>query len=198
MSLNEPIIEIKNGDIQNKQRLKYRHQLSRTDLKLENKNLKSENITDFKTGLLNERGFSREIIRQIEHAERTGESLTVVFIDADNFKKINSIYKYEGGDVVLKLIAKAMNEEFRSDDTKARWGGDEYVALMSREHGKKTPELESLSNRLNNNLKSNLPTNIDPDDVSVTLVKLEWNGESPSTMLKLVQDRLLEQKSKHV
>lgn len=178
--------------------LEYRKQKNRRELKQENKNLRGENITDFKTGLLNERGLSREIVQQIQHASRTGESLTIVFIDADNFKNINTKYKYSGGDILLRAIAKAMNEEFRSEDSKSRWGGDEFVVLMTREFGKKTPEIESLKERLNKNIKSNLPMEFDTNDVSITLATLEWDGENPEELLSKVQNYVLEHKSKNV
>ena len=162
--------------------LDYRKPVPRNERKL-----RRENITDFKTGLLNERGLTKELERQILHAKRTGENLTVVFIDADKFKNLNSKYEYHGGDTVLKLIAKAMNDELRNDDSKGRWGGDEFLALMSREHRKKSPEIGSL--------KSNLPPEINPEDVSVTLVHIDWNGETPDEFLRQVRRHILDHKS---
>lgn len=172
--------------------LRYRTAVPRSE-----RQLRKENVTDFKTGLLNERGLSREIIQQIRHCERTGESLTIVFIDADRFKKINSKYEYHGGDTVLRSIANAMNEEFRSEDSKARWGGDEFIALMSREKSSLSPVDMNLEERLNRNIKSKLPSIIDPSDVSVTVASIEWNGESPEDLLKEVQKHILEHKSKN-
>jgi diguanylate cyclase (GGDEF)-like protein len=170
----------------------------RKPVPLAERKLREENITDFKTGLLNERGLSKDMENKVLHAERTGENLTVVFIDADDFKGVNTKYKYVGGDTVLRLIAKAMNEEFRREDSKSRWGGDEFVGLMSTEKDKGSIDVQNLSQRINSNIKSSLPENINPNDVSVTLATREWQGESAADLLQKVQDYILEKKAKNV
>jgi diguanylate cyclase (GGDEF)-like protein len=55
----------------------------------------------------------------------------MVLIDLDNFKAINDTYSHLAGDACLKLVGEALVREIRTMDTAARFGGDEFVLLLS-------------------------------------------------------------------
>lgn len=63
--------------------------------------------------------------------ERTGSQFGLVFIDVDNFKSINDTYGHDMGDRVLRLIKETLVKNIRVIDTACRWGGDEFVVLLS-------------------------------------------------------------------
>jgi len=57
------------------------------------------------------------------------QKFTAIMIDIDNFKKVNDTYGHDYGDIVLKEVAKIVQENIRKTDTFARWGGEEFVIL---------------------------------------------------------------------
>ncbi|MCP4134635.1 MAG: EAL domain-containing protein [bacterium] len=75
------------------------------------------------------------LIDRLKHAmqesQRTGESLAILFVDLDNFKKINDTVGHHIGDLILKTIAERVQETLREYDTVARVGGDEFVVILN-------------------------------------------------------------------
>ena len=102
-------------------------QLSR--LALENKWLQEQVLLDHETGLLNRKGLMAKYAQLQELTkQQPGLLLSFMLVDADNFKSINSQFKYSGGDKVIKAMG-ALFREFREGDAKGRWGGDEFIIL---------------------------------------------------------------------
>jgi diguanylate cyclase (GGDEF)-like protein len=82
------------------------------------------------TGLLNRRGFERELARSIAYVKRYGTSAALVYLDLDGFKPVNDRHGHAAGDAVLKAVAAALRGRVRASDVVARWGGDEFVVLL--------------------------------------------------------------------
>jgi diguanylate cyclase (GGDEF)-like protein len=82
------------------------------------------------TGLLNRRGFQRELERHIAQARRYGPPGTLVVIDLDNFKDINDTLGHKAGDDLLAQLAGRMWQRLRSSDVLARLGGDEFAVIL--------------------------------------------------------------------
>ncbi|MGB2129983.1 MAG: diguanylate cyclase domain-containing protein [Marinobacterium sp.] len=72
---------------------------------------------------------------EIAHAERNGQTLWLMFIDLDGFKTVNDTLGHSAGDEVLCEVAQRLQSVIRSEDLLARIGGDEYVVLLSHDHG---------------------------------------------------------------
>jgi diguanylate cyclase (GGDEF)-like protein len=85
---------------------------------------------DALTGLPRLDGFMRRIAPEIERARRHGRPLTLVALDVDDFRAINTHYGRPVGDQVLQAVAKTLVEYTRSSDVVSRSGGDEFVVLM--------------------------------------------------------------------
>ncbi len=73
-----------------------------------------------------------ELNQHINAATRFNEKLAVLFIDLDNFKVINDTLGHDQGDILLKMVAKRLSAHLRQYDTVARFGGDEFVLLMTK------------------------------------------------------------------
>ncbi len=83
------------------------------------------------TGLYNDRHFYTKIKQEINHAVEKGKELSLVFFDLDHLKELNDTHGHLAGSTVLKEVAIIMEEVFLDPGfIKARYGGDEYVALM--------------------------------------------------------------------
>jgi len=82
------------------------------------------------TGLPNRRFFNRSLEHALLLKKRNNTNLSVLFLDLDNFKKINDTKGHDVGDKVLKRIAKILTITIRATDFTSRWGGEEFIVLM--------------------------------------------------------------------
>jgi diguanylate cyclase (GGDEF)-like protein/PAS domain S-box-containing protein len=85
---------------------------------------------DALTKLPNRNLYIDRVERAIVRAERSGKPLAIMFVDLDKFKPINDELGHEAGDAVLKAVAERMLTCVRLSDTVARFGGDEFVAIL--------------------------------------------------------------------
>ena len=82
------------------------------------------------TGLLNRNAFDEMLSREISRAKRHDSSLTLLFLDLDDFKRVNDTLGHIAGDEVLKKVAQLIMVEKRSEDIGARYGGEEITVLL--------------------------------------------------------------------
>ena len=92
---------------------------------------KQMSVTDPLTKLFNRRHFEVEFEREYKRANRYNNDLSIAIIDIDFFKKINDTYGHSCGDYVLKEVAYLMNKNFRQTDTLFRYGGEEFVVILT-------------------------------------------------------------------
>lgn len=102
----------------------------RQELAKANALLALEAVTDPLTGVLNRRGLERVLPIERARADRMG-GLFGIFVDCDDFKRINERHGHAGGDVALKEIAERLRRTLRPYDHIARVGGDEFLLLIS-------------------------------------------------------------------
>jgi diguanylate cyclase (GGDEF)-like protein len=109
------------------------YELQRTNTRLEaaQDDLRQLVITDPLTGLRNRRFFHEIIGRELQRHRRYRTPLTIVFIDVDRFKAINDTLGHETGDRVLRDVALFLVKNIREADYVFRWGGDEFLVLIS-------------------------------------------------------------------
>lgn len=85
---------------------------------------------DPKTGIPNARHFEQALAQAVERSGRSGRPLAVLFIDLDRFKRVNDAHGHAAGDRILRACASLMAATLRKDDIAARFGGEEFVALL--------------------------------------------------------------------
>ena len=83
------------------------------------------------TGLSNRRAIKKNLDTEIERSKRAGSSLSVAMLDLDDFKMINDTYGHACGDKVLQEFGQLINLEIRKTDLAARFGGEEFLLLLS-------------------------------------------------------------------
>jgi diguanylate cyclase (GGDEF)-like protein len=86
-------------------------------------------VTDGLTELNNHRYFQDQLQLEIKRMARTGEGLSMLIIDIDDFKKLNDSYGHSAGDEFLKQLARILKESLRDTDLLARYGGEEFVII---------------------------------------------------------------------
>ncbi len=100
---------------------------------------------DALTGQLNRRGLQQHLAAEVERSRREGSPLAAVFIDCDDFKKVNDSLGHAAGDVVLSTVAHRLREALRPQDRLARIGGDEFLAVLD---GTRSAEAYQIAERL--------------------------------------------------
>jgi diguanylate cyclase (GGDEF)-like protein len=85
---------------------------------------------DFLTGIRSRRYFIELVNMEIHRARRYEHPFTMVCIDLDNFKAVNDCFGHSTGDILLRLVARTIQENVRVTDTVARLGGDEFAILL--------------------------------------------------------------------
>lgn len=100
-------------------------------LSLEKIKLESLSLHDGLTGIINRRGFDKELKRAFKDALRTREPLAIALIDVDCFKQYNDLYGHVLGDEALCVVAQTLNSVLkRPADIAARYGGEEFALLF--------------------------------------------------------------------
>ncbi len=87
-------------------------------------------MTDPMTGLPNARSLQRQFEKEVARANRGGKSFQVLMLDLDGFKAVNDNFGHKAGDAMLREISNVIREQLREYDFLARYGGDEFVALI--------------------------------------------------------------------
>ena len=82
------------------------------------------------TGLVNRRGFGRELRRHVSRLARYGAKGALLMLDLDNFKLYNDANGHAGGDALLQGVAGALTARLRAGDVVGRIGGDEFAVLL--------------------------------------------------------------------
>lgn len=86
---------------------------------------------DSLTKIYNRKYFDEYAKRELEKANEGGYTFSIVMFDIDYFKKVNDTYGHQVGDNVLVKLTKLVSKHIRSSDIFARWGGEEFVILLS-------------------------------------------------------------------
>ena len=105
-------------------------------LELANKQLIAKSVAlekmafiDNLTGAFNRQHFDSEANREIDRVQRYRHRASVILIDIDHFKIVNDTYGHDAGDQVLIELVQAIQDNIRTSDVLARWGGEEFVIL---------------------------------------------------------------------
>ncbi len=102
------------------------------DLKRYNKRLLKLSTTDKLTGLYNRQVTDEKLIKEQKKINRSSDyHCSVMMIDVDFFKKINDTMGHQEGDKILQNLALAMKRSLRQTDTIGRWGGEEFMVILS-------------------------------------------------------------------
>jgi diguanylate cyclase (GGDEF)-like protein/PAS domain S-box-containing protein len=92
--------------------------------------LRTQSIKDPLTGLYNRRYLTEMLEREIRRAVRAEQSLGILMLDLDHFKKFNDTYGHDAGDTVLREAASFLTKSIRVEDTVCRFGGEEFVVIL--------------------------------------------------------------------
>lgn len=144
--------------------------------------ISSKVTIDDLTQIANRRGFNLVAEHMLALCRRTRVEAELVFFDLDGFKQINDIHGHAAGDSLLKHFAKLLIKSFRSADVVARFGGDEFVVLMTgSDHCSNTAvtRLESLAAETDCEIKEKLAWSVG---------RIQFDPERHDNVLDLLED----------
>jgi diguanylate cyclase (GGDEF)-like protein len=98
----------------------------------ERKALRRLSMTDKLTGLWNRVKLDKLLISQTAAYHRHAETYCVMLLDVDHFKAVNDTHGHNAGDAVLVELANILKSSVRANDIVGRWGGEEFMVLLSK------------------------------------------------------------------
>jgi len=116
------------------------------------------------TGSINRRAFESILLKELGEVRRRIKTSSIAFIDVDNFKNINDTYGHDAGDTVLIKMVEIFILELRSYDVISRWGGEEFIVLLSESN---MASALNICTRVSQMLKSHT-FSLDGSDVNIT------------------------------
>jgi len=167
------------------------------ELMLTNDLLSAIALSDPLTELNNRRAFEWELPRQIHNARARNEPVSIIMLDVDFFKSINDTYGHLVGDRTLQLFSARLRHNLRFYDTPFRYGGEEFVVILS-DTG--CPETWAIAKRLCQ-LIGEQPFAINDEleltvTVSAGIATLQPSDDAKGTsLLQRADDRLLQAKA---
>lgn len=92
--------------------------------------LRQQSIRDSLTGLFNRRYLEETFERELRRAQRLKQTIGVVMLDVDHFKRFNDAHGHDAGDVILQHFGKVLQANIRAEDVACRYGGEEFALVL--------------------------------------------------------------------
>lgn len=154
------------------------------ELKDKNRQLEEMAITDGLTGIPNYRHFIEKLEEEVRRSRRYRTPFTLLLLDLDNFKEINDSHGHRHGDFVLREVAQRLQQGLRETDLLARYGGDEFVLLLTQ------TDLEGgqrVANQILERLRKPIVTDKDSHTIKASIGLVPFDGERPKTADDLIE-----------
>lgn len=138
------------------------------------------------TGLLNRRVMEAILAREFTRAIRYKSSLSIAFIDIDDFKSVNDTYGHDRGDDLLNHVAEQLTKISRETDVVARFAGDEFVVILPQTSAKNAKQL--MSRLMGYFSKNPLKTDTITIPASISFGVASTEDKSIRTPLQLIKN----------
>lgn len=160
---------------------------------LQKQPIEQQSFTDPLTEIYNRRSFEQIADRFISHARRRKTPLTLMMIDVNKFKQINTLFGHLTGDLVLSEVASLLKISIRGSDVVVRYGGDEFVILLA---DAEATGASAVIERIDANLADwNRARNLPNFELTLSLGIAEWqDGKTLDEMLDSADLKMYEQK----
>ncbi len=150
-------------------------------------------LTDPLTGVLNRRGFTEAVERELARARRYGRPFVLAYVDVRGLKAVNDTEGHLAGDELLKGVAALLSDCARADDVVGRLGGDELGLLLAEQSpstaGAVTQRIEEQVAKRRDALGLSAPW-----DLTIGTASFPADGETFDDLIRTADRRLYEQR----
>jgi diguanylate cyclase (GGDEF)-like protein len=158
--------------------------------------LREQAIRDPLTRLFNRRFLEESLERELQVASRKKQSVAVLFLDLDHFKRFNDTFGHEAGDIVLQALADLFRNFFRATDICCRYGGEEFAIILpessSQSAAKRADALRSEVKALRLQYKKQTLGEL---TLSAGVAGFPEHGSTSADLLKIADQCLYESKA---
>ena len=159
--------------------------------------LREQSIRDPLTRLFNRRFLEESLDRELQLAGRKRQSVAVLFLDLDHFKRFNDTFGHDAGDMVLQSLADLFRNFFRATDICCRYGGEEFAIILtestSREAAIRADALRAEVKSLRLQYKKQP---LGPLTLSIGVAAFPEHGSTSEELLKIADQCLYESKNR--
>ena len=160
--------------------------------------LHEQAIRDSLTGLFNRYYMEETLEKEIARSKRNEKTISLMMLDFDNFKELNTIYGHPKADEALTAFGGLLNASIRASDIACRYGGDEFLVIMPDT----SPEVvlqraDSIRNKVKSIHFHSAPNASVVLTVSIGLAIFPKNGITSNTLLTAADNALLKAKKSH-
>ena len=93
--------------------------------------LRTQSIRDPLTGLFNRRYMEESLERELHRAARNNQTVSLVMLDIDHFKRFNDAFGHQAGDTLLRALGDFLSQRTRGQDVACRYGGEEFALILA-------------------------------------------------------------------
>jgi diguanylate cyclase len=149
-----------------------------------------EGLEDSVTGLPVRAMWQAEMLQHLKFAQRTHNGVGVAMMDLDDFKRVNDTRGHLEGDVVLKNVGNVIKNSFRSSDIKGRYGGDEFIVMLTSYY---LPDTDDVVAEAEKDFATELS---EKSGIGVSVGVAIWKeGESLDDLIRVADQRLYRNKN---
>jgi diguanylate cyclase (GGDEF)-like protein/PAS domain S-box-containing protein len=159
--------------------------------------LREQSIRDPLTRLFNRRFLEDSLERELQIANRKKQSLAVLFLDLDHFKKFNDTFGHDAGDMVLQSLADLFRTFFRATDICCRYGGEEFAIILPESSAKDAAvRANALRDEVKNLRLQYKKQNLGPLSVSAGVAAFPEHASASDELLKIADQCLYQSKAR--
>jgi len=153
--------------------------------------LQDQAIRDTLTGLFNRRYLLETCHREFSKAARARQSIGILSIDIDHFKKCNDNHGHDAGDMILRAFGECLESSFRGEDVACRLGGEEFVVVMPGASAESAvSRAEELKAKVESLTIRYLGRTLPKTTISVGVAAFPEFGDTPEAVIKAADEAL--------
>jgi diguanylate cyclase (GGDEF)-like protein len=159
--------------------------------------LREQAIRDPLTRLFNRRFLEESLERELQLAARRKQSIAVLFLDLDHFKRFNDNFGHDAGDLVLQSLADLFRNFFRATDICCRYGGEEFAIILPESSAEDAAvRADALRSQVKNLRLQYKKQPLGPLTLSVGVAAFPEHGSTSHGLLKIADQCLYESKAR--
>jgi diguanylate cyclase (GGDEF)-like protein len=159
--------------------------------------LREQAIRDPLTGLFNRRFLEQSLERELQLAARKKQSIAVLFLDLDHFKRFNDTFGHDAGDMVLQSLANLLRKFFRATDICCRYGGEEFAIILPESSSQNAAmRADALRSEVKSLRLQYKKQTLGPLTLSAGVAAFPEHGSTSHDLLKIADQCLYESKAR--